>query len=182
MEEHVDILDDSGQPTGRIAAKSEAHQKGWFHPTVHIWFYSSRGQVLLQQRAPSKDTFPNLWDVSVAGHMHTGETPEEAALREVREEIGLEMQADALEFIGRYKSEHAHDGGVMDREFHHCFVARLNIPFDTLKAETSEVARLQLVSLLRFAEEVWGLANTAKYVPHGAEYYGTVIREIQSRL
>ena len=182
MEEHVDILDDSGQPTGRIATKSEAHQKGWFHPTVHIWFYTPRGQVLLQQRAPSKDTFPNLWDVSVAGHMHAGETPVEGALREVKEEIGLEVQADALEFIGRYKSEHAHDGGVMDREFHHCFVSRLNVPLGTLKAETSEVARLQLVSLMRLAEEVWGLANTAKYVPHGPEYYGTVIREIQSRL
>ncbi|MEX0314176.1 MAG: hydrolase, partial [Allomuricauda sp.] len=69
MDELVDILDDNGNPTGRTCLKSEAHRKGLFHPTIHVWFYTSEGQILFQKRADNKDTFPSLWDVSVAGHI-----------------------------------------------------------------------------------------------------------------
>ena len=81
MDELIDILDSNGDFTGKTAMKSEAHKNGWFHATVHIWFYTTDGKILLQQRGKHKETHPLLWDVSVAGHVGAGEAIETSAIR-----------------------------------------------------------------------------------------------------
>lgn len=156
--------------------------EGWFHPTAHVWLYTNNGKVLLQKRAAEKDTFPGLWDVSVAGHVHAGETPMEAALREVKEELDMELDSGSLHFLGRFKSEHSHPGGILDREFNYCYLCELNLPIEDIRPEPKEVSALELRSLLQFAEEVWGLALPQRYVPHSREYYGAVIKGLKSRL
>lgn len=182
MDELVDILDSEGKFTGRTALKSEAHENGWFHPTVHIWFFTADGSVLIQQRAKNKDTHPLLWDVSVAGHVAAGEQIEEAAVREVREEIGFNITQDDLKEIGVFKAVHEHNENVMDCEFHHVFLCKLKVPLGTLIKQESEVADLELIPLIRFSEETWGLANLRKYVSHGVEYYKTVIKSIKNEI
>lgn len=178
MDELVDILDTHGKPTGKTAMKSEAHKRGWFHPTVHIWFYTADGRVLVQQRGSQKDTHPLLWDVSVAGHIGAGEEIAISALREVEEEIGLRMAQEDLEKIGVFKSVHAHHEALIDCEFHHVFLCELQVPLTALKKQESEVEDLKLVSLLEFHKETQG----PDYVPHGATYFTTVVQAIQKRL
>lgn len=182
MEERVAIWDADGNPTGREALKSEAHKNGWFHPTVHIWFYTADGRILLQQRSAEKTTYPLLWDVSVAGHISAGESIEEAALRETAEEIGLDIQFSNLEPIGVFKSVRKHREDLIDCEFHHTFLGLLSKPITELKKQDDEVAALKLLPLITFAEELWGMANPGKYVPHQPDYYKTVIRQVQKRL
>lgn len=182
MDEQIDIWDPEGRPTGRTALKSEAHRMGWCHPTVHVWFYTGSGRVLLQRRAFDKDTFPGLWDVSVAGHIGAGESPLDGAVREIREEIGLEVEPSDLEPIGTFKAVHEHPGGIVDCEFHHAFLCRLQKPLSHLVPQDAEVAELKLYPLISLAEEIWGLARPGRYVPHGTEYYKHVFREIRLRL
>lgn len=182
MDELVDILDSDGKYTGKTALKSEAHKNGWFHPTVHVWFFTADGKVLIQQRAKNKDTHPLLWDVSVAGHVGAGEQFEDAAVREVKEEIGLKIIKGDLQKIGVFKSVHEHANDLMDHEFHQVFLCRLNVPLNTLIKQESEVADLALTPLLRFSEETWGLSNVSKYVAHGAKYYKTIVRAIKDRI
>nr|WP_221898762.1 NUDIX domain-containing protein [Robiginitalea sp. SC105] len=162
--------------------KSEAHRQGLWHPTAHVWFYTDRGEILLQRRSETKATDPGLWDVSVAGHIDAGETIREGALREIREEIGLEVPPTALEAIGVFPSDRQHPGGICDREFNHVFLCRLNSPLNQLRPQEEEVAALRLMPYTRLAEEAWGLARPGSYVPHGPKYYGTIIREIKKRL
>ena len=181
MDELIDILDSEGNPIG-TAMKSEAHKMGWFHETVHIWFYTSDGRVLLQQRGKEKDTHPLLWDVSVAGHIVAGETIELSALREVEEEIGLSISEKELEKIGVYKSVQKHREDLVDCEFHHTFLCELKVPLEHLRKQESEVEALKLISLLQFSEETWGMANLKKYVPHEVSYYTEIIKAIKERL
>jgi len=182
MDELVDILDSEGNFTGKTALKSEAHREGWFHPTVHIWLYTKHGKLLIQQRAKNKDTHPLLWDVSVAGHIGAGEEIETSAMREIKEEIGLAISTKELEKIGIYKSVHKTAADLIDCEFHHTFLCELKVPLKSLKKQKSEVENLALIPLLKFSEETWGMANLRKYVPHGTEYYKTIIKEIKKRL
>ncbi len=182
MDELVDILDDQGMPTGQTALKSEAHLKGLFHPTVHVWFYTRNGKILLQQRGKNKATHPLLCDVSVAGHVGSGEEITHAAIRETKEEIGLTIYENDLQKVGVFKSVHAHSETLIDCEFHHTFLCELKVPLKALKKQESEVEALELIPVIQFAEEIWGMANTTKYVRHDSDYYRTVIQEIKKKL
>ena len=162
--------------------KSEAHQQGLYHPTVHVWFYTKSGQVLLQKRGRKKKSFPLLWDVSVAGHIGAGEEISATAIRETEEEIGLIIREVDLQKIGVYKSEQIYHEDFKDFEFHHSFISELKVPFSDLKKQDSEVDELKLIPLLQFAEETWGLGNPKQYVPHKTDYYKDVVKAIRDAL
>ncbi len=182
MDELIDILEEDGTMTGKTMLKSLAHRKGLFHPTVHIWLYTANNLLLLQQRAAVKETHPLLWDVSVAGHVGAGEDIPAAAVREVKEEIGLELWPSDLEKIGVFRSVQHHREALVDCEYHHTFISELKVPVTTLVKQEGEVEDLALVPLPQFAEENWGLAHPSKYVPHERDYYISVIRAIQGKL
>lgn len=181
MDELIDILDSDGNITGTTAMKSAAHKNGWFHQTVHIWFYTSSGEILMQQRGKSKDIYPLLWDVSVAGHIGSGEVILTAAQREVMEEIGLTISKNELHKIGIFKSFKEHKADLIDSEFHHTFITKLKVPFTALQKQDSEVEQLKLITIQQFKN---ALNNVTKfsYVPHSSLYYETIYKQIQKRL
>lgn len=175
-------MDEHGKPTGKSCLKSEAHQKGLLHPTVHVWLYTIDGRILIQQRGKNKATHPLLWDVSVAGHVSAGENVVAAAIREVGEEIGLTINETDLKSLGTFKAVHKISEDFIDAELHHIFLCELNVPLNQLKKQESEVEDLALIPLFKFAEETWGLASVGKYVPHGPTYYKTIVQEIKKRV
>lgn len=147
MDEYIDILTPDGKPTGKKALKSEAHQNGWFHATVHIWLFTSDKKILLQKRALSKKVYPGLWDISVAGHIAAGETILASAKREISEEIGLEIKEFDLIKIGTRIHQVSHANGIQDNEYHHVFIAELKVPVSELKIQEEEVADIKLFDL-----------------------------------
>ena len=181
MDELIDILDADGNPTGQSCMKSEAHRDGLFHPTVHIWFYTSDGEVLLQQRGKDKDTYPLLWDVSAAGHVGAGEDIEKSAVREIAEEIGLKIRPSDLQKIGVFKSVQKHSEHLTDCEFHHTFMCELKQPMEHLKKQESEVEALDSIPIYHFKKEVLDTMPD-KYVPHKKEYYETILKALENKL
>lgn len=182
MDELLDILDANGNPTGAIAMKSKAHRLGLFHATVHVWFYTLEGELLLQQRDKNKETHPLLWGVSVAGHNGAGEKIEVSALREIQEEIGLSVQPDQLKKIGVFKSIQRHHTHLVDCEFQHTFLCELTVPLHQLVKQESEVAALKLIPILDFEKDLQGNSTVQHYVPHEFSYYQDVIKAIKERL
>ncbi|MBM1107544.1 NUDIX domain-containing protein [Aurantibacter crassamenti] len=182
MDELIDILDSNGKLTGRTALKSEAHRNGLYHQTVHVWFYTSDGKILLQQRGKYKDTHPLLFDVSVAGHIGAGEQIEIAALREVQEEIGISITQNELKKIGIFKSEFKHNQDLKDNEFHHTFLCELNHSLDSLTKQESEVESLALIRISEFKKELKDPILQKKYVSHTYTYFTTIINEINALL
>ncbi|BCX49341.1 dimethyladenosine transferase [Haloferula helveola] len=87
--ELFDVVDESDEVVGQ-ATRSEVHEKGLLHRAVHIFAINRRGELLLQKRSRLKDAHPGVWDSSVAGHLDSGEGYEEAARREMVEEMGIE--------------------------------------------------------------------------------------------
>ena len=111
-----------------------------------------------------------------------GEDFESSAIREVSEEIGLEITTDELQKIGVFKSVQKHHADLIDCEFNHTYLCELKTSLSNLKKQDSEVNALRLISLIQFSEETWGMANLAKYVSHEVEYYKTIIKAIKKRL
>jgi isopentenyldiphosphate isomerase len=177
MDELIDILDSEGNFTGKSCMKSEAHKNGFFHATVHIWLYTQDKKILLQKRAPTKKVLPNLWDISVAGHVGSGEPIISAALRELREEIGLFLQEENLTKIGMRKNQLIHPNGILDNEIHHVFIAELKTPLSELKIQQEELTRLELFDLDTLTKTK-NLENIL--LPRFHEYYCKVYEEIYS--
>jgi isopentenyldiphosphate isomerase len=99
MAEYFDVLDDKGNKTGKTKLRSEVHRDGDWHRSVHVWLLNSEGELLIQRRVPTKDSHPNKWTMSAGGHVSAGQSITEAALREMREEIGLEVREEDIEFL-----------------------------------------------------------------------------------
>src|SRR2546430_17198688 len=91
-EEIFDVVDERDEIVGR-QTRSEVHRLGLKHRAVHVLVFNSRGQVFLQKRSLQKDRQPGLWDSSASGHLDCGEDYDACAVRETREEIGLQLSA-----------------------------------------------------------------------------------------
>ncbi len=91
-EEIFDIVNDLDEVIGQ-QPRREVHRLGLRHRAVHVLVFNARGELFLQKRSMSKDTFPGAWDSSASGHLDSGETYDVCALRELREEIGLTLSA-----------------------------------------------------------------------------------------
>jgi len=89
-DEFFDVVNERDEPVGR-ALRSEVHAHGLLHRAVHILVFDEKGRVFLQKRSMQKDTSPGLWDSSCSGHLDVGEAYDAAAVRELREELGLEV-------------------------------------------------------------------------------------------
>jgi isopentenyldiphosphate isomerase len=73
--------------------RSVVHAQGLLHRAVHVLVFNSRGEIFLQKRSLLKDRQPGVWDSSSSGHVDSGETYDETAVRELREEIGLDLKS-----------------------------------------------------------------------------------------
>ena len=97
------IVDEEGRVIGS-ATRGECHNGSkLLHPVVHLHVFNSKGELYLQKRPEWKDIQPGKWDTAVGGHIDYGETPEEALIREVREELG--MTDFTPEYLGHYVFE-----------------------------------------------------------------------------
>ncbi len=179
MDELVDILDENGTFIGQSCLKSIAHEKGLYHPTVHVWCYTKNRLILMQRRGSSKKTFPLKWDISVAGHVGAEESLENAAVREVYEEIGVEIASSELEKIGVFKTEHKHSETFIDREFNHTYLYQMNAETE-LQKQVSEVDDLKWFTLNQFKK--WVHLGHQDLVPNSTGRYEKVIQEISLRI
>ncbi len=181
MDEKIDIVTKEGKPTGKIALKSEAHKNGWYHNTIHLWLYTTKGEILLQQRSHKKSIHPLLWDVSVAGHIDAGESFIDAALRETKEEISLTLKPKNLQKIGTFLHE-TNYGKVQDNEFHQVYIAELKVQFDTLTPQEDEVEALKLVHFEEFEDLLNHSDINNHFIASNKSYYLFVINAIKDQL
>lgn len=181
-EEYIDILNSDGTSTGKTCLKSEIHTKGYFHNTAHVWYYNANSEILLAQRSASKTIYPLLWDISVAGHVDSGETIEEAAIRETQEEIGFRISLNDLKKIGIYDCFQSYPNGIIDNEFHHTFIARINCEVKDFIVDTEEVGQVKFVSIAQFRELLKNSDTNSHFVSSNTSYYLDVLDAIIEEL
>lgn len=183
MDEYIDIVTEIGEPTKKVALKSEAHKNGWWHNTIHLWLYTAKGEILLQQRSHKKNIYPLLWDVSAAGHIDAGESFESAAIRETHEELGLLLNYNQLTKISVHKHASSYaNGTIQDNEFHHVFVAELKVDIKILKPQPEEVEAIQLVTFEAFEKLLINSRTNSYFVASNRAYYEFVLEVIKKHL
>lgn len=89
-------VDENNNITGSIS-RSNAHTKrGVYYRTIFVLVKNSKDEIMIQKRSATKDLYPNCWDLSVGGHVGYGQTYEQAAAREVGEELGMSVSESDL--------------------------------------------------------------------------------------
>lgn len=178
MDELWQLYDEQGQAlSGEGAKKDDVFSKGLLHGASHVWIWrkvNDKIEILLQKRATDKRTWPNRYDISAAGHIDLDETPLDAALREAKEEINLDIVSDELKLFCVHRAYLKAGNGAIENEFQWLYSLELasNTNF-TLQA--SEVESLAWIPLSKFKVECTG----DQYVPHGTLYYDTVSTAIE---
>ena len=89
--EYLDIYDEQRRWLGYSRPRGASYMPGEYHLIVHVCLMNERGEMLIQQRSDSVAKWPGMWDLTIGGHVLAGETPEQAAEREVQEELGLQI-------------------------------------------------------------------------------------------
>lgn len=84
--------------TGREQIRGEKIPEGFYHLVVHVWIRNSKGEYLISQRSANRPTFPLMWECA-GGSVLQGESSMEGALREVKEEVGVELVPESGELL-----------------------------------------------------------------------------------
>lgn len=130
--------------------KLEAHQKGLLHRAVSIFLFNSEGKLLLQQRAKTKYHSEGLWTNTACSHPYPGETTLNAAIRRLKEEMGIEASLlKAFQFT--YRAEFKN--GLVEHEYDHVYVGSSDIAPDP---DPDEVMDYMYLSM----EEIENKLNT----------------------
>ena len=155
--EIFDVVDETGQPTGEVISREEAHQQGVLHRTAHVWLVKKKPggfDILMQKRSEEKDSFPGMYDTSSAGHIPAGDEPLESALRELSEELGLKARPEDMVYAGTFRIQYEkefHGRLFRDNEVTRVYVCDKPVSVQDLTLQETEVSEVRWFDL----EEVW---------------------------
>ena len=159
--ELFDVLDEDGRKTGVVRERSLVHMDGVPHRTAHIWVVRKNEDktydLLLQKRSRGKDSYPGCYDISSAGHVQAGDEFLPSAVRELKEELGIEAREEDLEFAGFHKGymEDMFYGNMFrDSEVSAVYVYRKTVYADQLTLQKEEVESVMWMELGQCVEAV----------------------------
>ncbi|MBS7648135.1 NUDIX domain-containing protein [Candidatus Bathyarchaeota archaeon] len=129
MDEYFYVVDENDNVIGR-ATRSECHKMRLIHRSVYVIVLNDRNEIFLQRRSMSKDLYPGCYACSATGHVDYGESYEDAARRELKEELGIEA---VLKEICKFKCF-----SETEREISVLYFCKHNGPFRLNSEEISD--------------------------------------------
>jgi isopentenyldiphosphate isomerase len=156
--ELVDVVDEAGRPVG-IVSRREMRSRRLPHRSVYVLVFDRRGALFVHLRTAEKDVYPAHWDVTIGGVLAAGESFDAGARREAGEELGVDVEPEAL-FPFRWTDAANDVHGMVYR-------ARHDGPF---RLQPEEIVRGEFVALDELASRAArdpfcpdGLAALAEY-------------------
>lgn len=153
-----DVYDMNRNKTGRTWVRGEPLQEGNYHLVVHVCIFNSKGEMLIQQRQPFKEGWSNMWDLTVGGSAITGDSSQDAARRELEEEIGLTID---------FQDVRPHITFHFERGFDDIYLIEKEVDLHTLTLQYEEVQAVKWAS----KEEILAMIKTGEFIP----YYESLI-------
>ncbi len=153
MLELLDVYTAGREKTGRTIPRGGEVAEGEHLLVVHVCVMNERQELLIQRRQLNKERYPGCWDLSAGGFVQSGERSPEAALRELREEVGLSVSSDALQFLFTEPFSY-----VLD-DF---YLVRCSMPLSAFTMQPEEVSELRWAS----RAEVEAMVTDGRFVDY----------------
>lgn len=151
MEEFFDELDEMAWYTGRVIERERAHREGLRHRAVLLFLVNGRNQVLMQKRSNTRAQWPGCWDGGAGGHVDTGELGMFAAIRELKEELGVDVESGDVRYIGAHLSDQKTDK-LWNRHFNEFYVAHKDVDIKTIKFNDGEIEDVKWIPWPEFKQ------------------------------
>ena len=134
----MEIVDKLNKRRETLNKTSERHEKidGEYRQSVHIWISNDKGEFLIQKRSPNKKAFPNKWS-QTGGAVDSGETSLQGAMRECKEELGIDIDKEKTELMLSFKRKH---------DFVDVWLVRQNVDLKDVVMQEEEVADVKWVT------------------------------------
>ncbi|MCD8356091.1 MAG: NUDIX domain-containing protein [Clostridia bacterium] len=150
--EYLDIYDINRMRTGKTFVRGEKPENGYYL-VVQAIIFNTQGQMLIQQRQSDKLGWPNKWDVSAGGSVQAGENSQQAAGRELQEELGI-----AIDFSGI----RPHISSTFMEGFTDVYLVEKDIDVTDLTLQKDEVQDARWAS----REEILDMIAKGEFVPY----------------
>lgn len=171
--EYFDILDENGNLTGEKKLRNLVHKNGDWRKSVHVWIVNSDNQVLMQKRSPTKESHPDMWDISFAGHITAGDTSIETVIKEGKEELGIDVVQSKIQFLFTYKKQSVlNNGTFINNEFNDVYLLKMNVDLSKIRLQEEEVSDIKWFSI----DEIKAILKEkrAGYLIHEKEYQALI--------
>lgn len=158
-DELIDVLDENGVKTGEILPRREIHKQGLWHRSIVVAILNDKNEILLQQKSANKEKNANMWDISVVGHISTGQDSLSAAAREINEEVsinlGYNVDIKDFRYMYSFRKEQKFSGDFFERQFYDFFILRKNdLIIENIKIQKSEVQNIKFCSMAELREMI----------------------------
>jgi len=130
LDEYFYVVDENDKVVGKATREKCHNGSGLIHRSVYIFVLNGRNEIFIQKRSESKDLYPGYYTGSATGHVEYGESYDEAAERELREELGIEAPLRRLCKFRSFSED--------EREISMLYVCRYDGPISFNKEEISE--------------------------------------------
>ena len=189
-----------------VATREDVHRLGYWHQAFHCWFISKEkgtDYLYLQLRSNTKKDYPNLFDITAAGHLLANETVQDG-VREIKEEVGIDISFQELVPLGLIKDCVIREDFI-DKEIANVFLYNSKKSFDDFTLQEEEVSGIVKTEFNQFAElwfderekiKIRGFklkkggnkilidesVGRNKFVPHKISFYKKVIEKIKETI
>ena len=102
--EMLEVVDENDNVVG-LETREKIHKEGLLHREIHIWFLTPKAEIIFQHRAKDKDTYPDKLDATVGGHVEPKMSYEETAVKECKEETGIDIDLGKLVFLRKMRKK-----------------------------------------------------------------------------
>ena len=143
--ELLDVVDNNNDLTGEIVEREIVHSKGLLHREVGVIILNENQELLLEKRSLTKKQSPGKWAIC-AGHIEAGDVPEKAIIREIKEEIGIDVKIDDLKFLDVFKRDKKFNNGQQNNTFIYIYVYRTNNKIEDYTIQIEELSEVKYFS------------------------------------
>jgi mutator protein MutT len=160
--EIIDLYDNKKRKLDKTIIRGNKAELGEYSLAVHVWIANSKNEFLIQKRSDTMTKHPGKWECP-GGAIDAGETSLDGAMRETKEELGIDINIDKIEYLLSYKKEHL---------FVDVWLVKEDIDLNKLVLQSEEVSSAKWVSLKELNE----LINNNEFVPIIDIYYELFIK------
>lgn len=131
----LEIVDENDKIIG-LEPRDEVHKEGLLHREIHVFFITPKSEIVFQHRAKDKDTHPDKLDATVGGHVEPNTTYEETAIKECKEETGVDVNPAELVFLRKMRKRSIDkDTGLINNTIRSQYAYLYGQPIEDLQIE-----------------------------------------------